>query len=132
MQSFTALILLLLPLTLAVPSPQASSAPIVPPNPCTTKCVTTYKCPTTWPDSCYCYNNAVALCARQCKQEPLPTPKDCTVKPSDCMVKCETVWESTYNCTAMPFPDSCYCKNKGTTVCAEQCKEKAPVLPLCA
>ncbi|KAI5856604.1 hypothetical protein BZA05DRAFT_471627 [Tricharina praecox] len=127
MHPSTRLVLLLLPLTLALPSPQVfTAAGLIPANNCTTRCASTIKCPTLFPSSCICHNQSVADCAKKCGQEPTPTPQDCTVKPDKCM----TICRGTYDCTGM-WPQSCYCDNKVTIACSFECGVRTPELWEC-
>jgi len=128
MQSIAAaaLLLLLLPVASALPSPQAT---VVLPNACTQACANEYSCIASFPGGCICWNDVYASCAAQCGQDPAPTDRDCTVskkRATGCVATCK----GKYFCTQV-WPQSCYCANAIEQRCAEQCGVEVPAQNEC-
>ncbi|KAI5849137.1 hypothetical protein BZA05DRAFT_419833 [Tricharina praecox] len=124
MQSISTLLLLLLPLALALPSPQDAST--VEPNACTTTCASDFACVDSYPESCICWNQVIADCAAKCGQAPAPTADDCSVKRA---VGCQSNCVGKYACLQV-WPQSCYCENAIKTQCAAECGG-TPTLATC-
>ncbi|KAI5856582.1 hypothetical protein BZA05DRAFT_442261 [Tricharina praecox] len=134
MQSLHTLLLLISAVALTLGAPSARPRGTILPNECTSGCAAAVSCLASFPESCLCWNAAIARCAKQCKQKPAPTPENCRVKPApppttppkDCFAECQGG-----QACVLIWPQSCYCQNGINQRCAEMCGVKGPPAQEC-
>jgi hypothetical protein len=118
--------------TARAPQQAASTPPPPPPPPATCECEG-WICIQSWPESCYCENDAKKACFDKCGgEEPvyqtcpdLEAPdKVAKPKPRDECVCTEI------NCLQI-WPEGCYCANYAKELCYQECGGEKPVLDIC-